>query len=559
MIDCYLILYWIYEDHQMTIVTKGILLGVWSTFLTLPIQAATYAAASCDASDVQTSIIAARQGDTVTIPSGKCVWTTGVTISGKGITVQGQGSGRIIAYSSSSLTLGSGSKTLAVSSTNVGGSLAITLGETLTLSETGNRQNYMIGTVTSYNAGTLVLNVTTTGGSCGNSSSSTSPSNCKRWLISTQPSTVIVNNSSSTLFSVTEDSTLHTNLSGFQIAQGTGSGTGVDFLSGGGQAILLHDCWIQQGGGDSVHTAVNRGVVWNCSFDATPFSRAPLGVHLQPYDQSAWSTASYFGMNDTNGQHAFYVEDSDFHAYLNAADNDEGARSVWRYNLFDNAALGTHGVDTGPFGQRYFEFYNNVGVFNGFNDGTTFPMNWWLFVRGGTFVVTNNTLPAIQSQDYGTKADINMTVMNLQRNAGPNPCWGAGTSNGKDYAAPHQVGLGYITGNGLDGLGRTTYSTSSYGYPNPQYVGDSEPAYIWGNSRQPLSNVGTSDYGPGNADSCSGSLDTSANYIVSGRNYFNGSAVKPGYTPYIYPHPLTQINHVTTTPAPPTSFAVTVH
>ena len=532
---------------------RGLLLAALSV---LPSLANTIAATSCSATAVQTAINSAAPGDTVTIPAGTCAWTAGVNISGKTITLIGQGSGRIIAYSSNSLTIGSGTKTLAILPAQVNGTLNINTGQTLTVSETGNRQNYMTGTVTNYSSGSLTLNVTATGGSCGNSSSSTSPSNCKRWLISTPPTTVLVNNSTSPMFSVTEDSTGHTSLSGFQIAKGTGTGDGVDFLAGGGQAILLHDCWIQQGTGDSVHTNVSRGVVWNCSFDATPFSMAPIAFHFQPYDQTAWSTASYFGAKDTNGQHNFYIENSDFHAYLNATDNDEGARTTFRYNLMNNAGFGTHGADTGPFGQRYFEFYNNIGVYNGYSDLTTFPMNWWMYVRGGTFVVYNNTLPPLQSTDYGTKADVNMTVMNLQRNAGPDPCWGAGTSGGAFYYAPHQVGLGYVTGTGHSGAGAGTYSVNSYGYPTAQYVGDPEPAYIWGNSRQPLSNVVTSDYGSGNSDSCAGSTDTSAHYIVSGRDYFNGSTTKPGWSPLTYPHPLAVQSGSTSTGGtiqPPTS------
>ena len=83
-------------------------------------------------------------------------------------------------------------------------------------------------------------------------------------------------------------------------------------------------------------------------------------------------------------------------------------------------------------------------------------MNWWFFVRGGTFVIFDNTLLPIQSQDYGTKDDVNMTEMALQRNAGPIPCWGAGTSGGADYYAPRQVGMGYVTGTGVDGKGQST-------------------------------------------------------------------------------------------------------
>jgi hypothetical protein len=513
-------------------------------------EAQTVSATSCGSSDVQTAINNATEGQTVTIPAGKCTWTSGVTISGKGITVSGSGAGRIIAYSSDTLSIGTGSKSINVTSTLVSGSLSISNGQTLTVSETGNRQNFMTGTVSGYSSGALTMKITSTGGSCGNSSSGQSPSNCKRWLVSTQPSTVIVNNvaSGGSVFRVTEDSKVHTTLSGFKIAAGTGGATGVAFISGGGAAIVLQNCWIEQNSAssDAVNTGANRGVISNCSFDSTPFSMAPLAVHLQPYDTAAWSKASYWGTADTTGQNNLYVETSDFHAYLNATDNDEGARSVFRYSLFNNAGFGTHGADTGPIGQRYFEFYNNKGVYNGYNDGTTFPMNWWFFVRGGTFLIHDNALPALVSTDYGTKSDVNMTVMNLQRNAGPAPCWGAGTSGGADYFASHQVGLGYVTGNGTNGLKQSNYSTGSYGFGN-QYVGDPEPAYIWNNSRTPLGNVGTSDYG---SSDCS-NPDTSANYIRQNRDYYNGTSAKPGYAPYTYPHPLLQSSSQTSPPPAP--------
>lgn len=519
-------------------------------------------ASSCNTSDVQSAINQATEGQTVTIPSGTCTWTSGVTVSGKGLTIKGAGAGRIIGYSSSTLAIGTGTKTLSVTSTLVSGSLNLAVGETLRISETGNRQNYMLGAVSSYGSGTLTMNISSTGGSCGNSSSSLSPSNCKRWLISTQPSTVIVNNSSAVLFNVTEDSTVHTNLSGFKIAAGTGSGSGVRFNAGGGAAIVLHDCWMENGtgGADSVYVAVNRGVISSCSFDSTPFSMAPFAIHFAPFDTTAWSSPSYWGMSDSNGQHNVYVETNDFHAFLNMSDSDEGTRSVFRYNVLNNAGLGNHGADSGPIGVRYFEFYKNVGNFNGYSDGTTFPMNWWIFVRGGSFVIHDNTLPALVSTDYGTKADVNMTVMNLQRNAGPNPCWGAGTTGGSRYYSPRQVGLGYVTGTGHAGNGSSTYSAASYGYPS-QYVGDPEPAYIWANSRQPLGNVVVSDYGTGQPDSCTGTVDSTANYIVANRDYFNGSTSKPGYTPYTYPHPLVGGGSQQSSgpPAPPTGLSAVVN
>src|SRR4029077_3083888 len=134
-------------------------------------------------------------------------------------------------------------------------------------------------------------------------------------------------------------------------------------------------------------------------------------------------------------------ETNDVHAFQAASDNDDNGRLVWRYNLMDHSTFGTHGADTSSYGGRYFEYYNNTGIFYGYGDGTTFNMaNGWIgLVRGGTFVVHDNTLPVISSQDYGPKAEVLMMVMNLQRNGGPNPCWGAGTSGGAAYPAPRQV------------------------------------------------------------------------------------------------------------------------
>jgi hypothetical protein len=524
------------------------------TFLGKEANANTLNAASCNLSDVQAAINSAAEGDTVTIPSGTCVWTSGVTISGKGITIQGAGSGRIIAYDNGAevLTVGTGTQTVNIAGYSPGfSSSSITPGETLRIFENNAQTNWMQGTVTSLNGSVLTMNVNSTGGS----------GNTHRWLISTIPSTIIINNSGSTLFSITEDTSVHTNWSGIQVVPGTGTGQILSLsYQPGGQAILIHDCWIQQGWSESINSSTNRGVVWNCSFSGSTgnpgqlITTAALRVKIDTpaTGQISWTGPSFWGATDTTGTNNFYFESNDVHAYQAASDNDDNGRLVWRYNLMDHSEFSTHGADTSDYGERYFEYYNNTGVFYGYSDGSTFNIaNGWIgLVRGGTFVVHDNTLPSLQSQDYGTKADINMTVMNLQRNAGPDPCWGTGTSSGSDYSAPRQVGKGYVTGNGHDGSGRTSDSVT--------YVGDSEPAYIWNNSRVPLGNIALTNYGTGNANSCSGSTDSTANYIISNRDFFNGSTAKPGYTPYTYPHPLTNGQSTGNGPAPPTNLSATV-
>ena len=480
--------------------------------VTRPAVAATISATSCSTSAVQTAINSAVDGDTVLVPAGTCSWTSGITIRGKGIKLQGGGSGRIIARSTTSVSVGSGSKTFVTQS-----GLNISPGQTLRISQLGSRRNFVEGTVTSYSGTTLIINATNAGGS----------GTPKLWIISTQPTTVITHNTPGILIDVDEDTSHHVEISDIKIANGSGSGRRVSVSRNGqtGKAVLLHDCWLETANGAALYwTDSNRGVIWNCSFDSSPFSMDVLAIHQQAIGvTTSWTTPSTMGSADPTGQSNLYVEDSDFHAFLHATDLDHNARTVFRHVLFNHAAIGTHGPDTSVWGQRHFEVYDSEFVFSGYSDGTTLPLNHWFFVRGGTFVATDNIIPVIDSQDYPNKPEVEITVMNLQRNAGPNPCWGAGIP-GIQYPSPRQAGLGRVTGNGRDGLGRSTDSTT--------YVGDSEPIYIWNNTSNGALNVGFSDFGE-----CSGA-DRTSDYVRPGRDYFLNAGAKPGYQKFVYPHPL---------------------
>lgn len=540
-----------------------------SVLLILPIvaRAQTVPAASCNTSDVKAAINMATEGETVTIPAGICSWTSGVTISGKGIAIQGAGSGRIIAYDNGAenLAVAKGTLTVAIAGYSPGFSeSSITTGETLTVFQKNFRTNWMRGTVTSLSGSTLTMNITSTG---GNGSG-------PQWLVSTIPSTVLINNAgATTMFKITEDPGFNTNLSGFQVAAGTGTGYVVSLsYVPGGQAILIHDCWMQHVSNETINSGTNRGVIWNCSFDGSSENNGQLDtgavirikIDAPAAGQISWTQPSYWGTLDTTGQNNLYFETNDVHAFQGTTDNDDNGRLVLRYNLLDTAGFATHGADTSNYGQRYFEYYNNTGVFydESANGHVTMNMaNGWIgIVRGGTFVVHDNTLPELVSQDYGTKQDVLMIVMNLRRAGNPyDPCWGANfTVGGEYYHAPRQVGMGRVTGTGTANFPPDGVNNSST--DGTTYVGDSEPAYIWNNSRVPLTNVGVEDYAPGQVGSCTGgTYDSSANYIVLNRDYFNGSTAKPGYTPYTYPHPLTTGTATSSTPAAPTSLTVVVN
>lgn len=467
--------------------------------------------------DVAAAIASASVVDdwTVLIPAGLFTWNSGVTISGKGVKLQGAGAGRVIGRSTSSVAVGTGTKTFITQS-----GLPISNGQTLRIERTGTEvvggnatgtRTYMIGTVTSYSGTSLTFDVTTTGGS------GTHP----LWIISTMPVTTIVKSITGIMLNITEDASHSVELSGVKLVWGTGAGSAITFSPvSGGKPIMVHDCYFESGAGTASATIWSyglRGLVYECSFAAFPFSYNDQPVVIYASTQDTWTSASVMGANDTTGTGNFYIENCDFHAFLNSTDLDDNARAVLRHNLFNNSGIGTHGADTSNYGARHYEIYENTFLFNGYNDGNTLNLNYYFFLRGGTGVIYNNAIADIVSTDYGNKPEITMTVMNLQRNGGPNACWGANIG-GVQYPAPRQVGMGRVTG--------------TAGNDSVTYVGDSEPLYVWGNSGTYV--VSVQDYG---GSECT-NPDSSTDYIIAGRDYFNNETAKPSWTAYTYPHPL---------------------
>ena len=548
-------------------------------------RANTITATDCNTSSVQAAINSVATGSTVLIPAGTCTWTSGITISGKGITLQGAGGGRVIGVSvtSSAVSIGTGTKTFSgMIAATVNGVLSnaqpsVTPGQTLIIYENGFLGNFMQGTVTSLSGGTLTMNITSSGGTCGASApANTMQSNCKRWLITTLPSTVLTNNSSAPMISVTEDTAFHTTITGIQFAQGSGGGGSgsaifINRNNPNGVAVLIHDNFFESNQADIIDGNSNRGVISNNSFVFSPFSTGQYAaIRIKDPNNTAlsysWGTASTMGTADTTGQGNLYFETNDIQADGAGTDFDDNARAVFRYNFLNNVGTGSHGADTSFIGMRYLEFYNNVGIFQAYTDGTTANVPRGLFVRGGTFVFHDNTLPVINSQDWGIKNDIEMTVMTLTRKD-TLACWGAGfTTAGQYYPAPRQVGFGRVTGSGTVtypplGYNNASVTTNATGYTGSVYVGDSEPAYIWNNNR--TISTATSNYPYSSTDPLSCPLtptpDKSSNYLVPGRDYFNNGTAKPGYTPYTYPHPLTLGSGSGTKPAPPTGLSAIVN
>jgi hypothetical protein len=484
------------------------------------------------AASVQGLHDAALDGDTIMLPAGTFKWSRPVTIS-KAIYLRGQGSGRIIGNTKSSVAIGMGTKTF----TTTRAGLPITAGQVLRIAKMPNapghpgpaRDAYMAGTVTSYSGTTLIMNITRTGAS----------GTWKFWWIATQPRTTIVNNynnrsggnnSATPLITVSQTQASSAEITGIRFKPNPRSfSTLIGLFTSGYRApkTLIHDCWFETGGGSTaaaIYAATNQAVIWNCSFDDT-FSQSSA---IQPKAQASiavtsWSRNSTMGMADVNGATNMYIEDCDFHGYSDAVDFDDGTRAVFRHNVLDNSAFSSHGADTSGRGQRHVEIYDNELIFDTFlgDCATELPIQHFFWLRGGTAVITDNVIPRIQSQCAGTKGNILFSVLNTRRNSGPYCCWST-------YPAPHQVGQGFGPGAVFHWFIHSACATGNFGY-----FLYSEPVYVW-NNRGTGGNIVSRIQDP--TDQCGNGQHVEA-WVRAGRDYIIGP--KPGYVKFTYPHPLT--------------------
>jgi hypothetical protein len=304
-------------------------------------------------------------------------------------------------------------------------------------------------------------------------------------------------------------------------------------VTGTGKPALLHDNYFRSVNFtvDCVRWGAQGGVIWSNTFESLDADGSQSGCLQIKSDagtmQNSWSTASTMGTADTNGTINVYVEDNTFKKILvQSIDVDDNMRAVIRYNTFDNSGFVYHGADTSPVGVRHVEVYNNTFVFTASGSGYNYPLNlnWWVYVRGGSGVWTDNVMPDIKSMMWGDKGEITMIVQNLRRNSGPYPCW-------TSYPAPHQIGQ----------------SSNAAG------TAMTEPVYIWNNSGGGAEAPQLNDYDP---DECGHNLHT-ATFVQAGRDYVLGP--KPGYTKYTYPHPLRAGSSGTptqTAPAAPTNLRI---
>ena len=466
------------------------------TVVSSPVLAGIHTAASCSQADVQAAVNAAGAGDIVRLPAGTATWSSGLSIS-KGIRLQGAGAGGFKGSSRTPIEIGSGAKTFV---TQAG--LDLQPGQTVRALYIANGARFLEGTVTRYDGTSLQLNVTRTGGS----------GMCGVWVFAAPARTTLINNTANdwnrAMIDIFEDPAASVAISGIRFRSGTATyGEHLNLhRTLGGRPVVIRDCWFTHGGniGRAILVYNNRGIVYRCSFDGGLEEGVPVlhhtGITLKWSGEEAdrsWTSPDSMGAKDTNGLNNFYVEDTYF-AGAQCFDFDDNSRTVVRHCLFNNSNVATHGAETSPKGLRHFELYDNTFLFDDLGDDTL-NLCRWIWIRGGTGIITDNVMPDLKSRMWGDGDEIQMIVMSVRRK-----CLYAGWP----YPVPHQVGQGH------DGHGDIL-----------------DPLYIWNNPGQPR--VGMNDYDPDEV----GKNHRTADYLKPDRDYHVG-VPKPGYAKYAYPHPL---------------------
>lgn len=306
------------------------------------------------------------------------------------------------------------------------------------------------------------------------------------------------------------------------------------------QPIIVQSNEFTLKGGSLFDIFVAGGVIFSKnSFTGTAVNEGSFTVKDNSPD--SWSAADSMGSHDTNGTLNIYIEDNTFYGQSNGIiDADDNGRIVIRHNILSYGGFNSHGMDTSPYGLRHFEIYENTFLYPE-SQSHLANVNKLIWIRGGTGVMFNNVIPNITGSSWGDKSEGVFDIRAQQDGSGQNygtyrdgRAWlscGKGT-----YPRQHQLGVNWSPSVNTNG-----------GY----FI---DPIYIWGN-------IGSGSNSSGGilGFENGGTWGSQTGYFVSGRDYFNGGAAKPGYTPYTYPHPL--IGSGTPPPSPailaaPTSLRV---
>ncbi|MFH1787542.1 MAG: hypothetical protein ABH811_02015 [archaeon] len=296
---------------------------------------------------------------------------------------------------------------------------------------------------------------------------------------------------------------------------------GFFYVSGSGKSFRLHDMkFFSSGSAPGRILRIGIGKVGSFLIDNNEFllKSQAMWIDSASYDGEGSCSTSYgddsfcssysYGTND-----GIFLEDNEF-KFIGATDTVSrtsadvmgGARLTYRYNNCTDTGLFTHGYETNQRlrGPRVLEVYNN-------NFHRSY-MNWnsdsAITIRGGTGIFAYNVIDNNAAEFFNSLVKFDIKRLEEGVCSGcQSACDGFQSCDGNTiptgYPCRDQPGFGFDTG-----------FTSSQ---------TSEPIYIWDNALNGIQSAYATDI--------------ASEHVILNRDYILSE--KPGYTPYIYPHPLT--------------------
>lgn len=394
-------------------------------------------------------------------------------------------------------------------------------------------------------------------------------------------------------------------------------GKGMIVFSGASMTVRVDNCKFDKVYNTSIRTNGSVcGVIDHNTFNLIKNGAYAVIPYHTTWNGKLWGDGSWAAPPDWGGPGALYMEDNVFNnassaPQLAVCDNVAGARSVFRYNAFNNTFIDSHGTgSTSRYrGWRHFEIYENT--FTDSPPSATFCVD----CRGGTGVFFNNKI-------YGKTKFLTLHTYRFWLNT---VSWGGSDgTNGWDInnttGGPNHDGV-YLRGTAGAGSTNLKLVVQGAGWAIDQWknysVRDTTPDATYPNGFFSVCTGNTSDtitvaagsndrnttkpFAPGNhfeirkvilsldepgastsdmitdersatptpenlhqkidpiyswgnsVNNVAGAGDATTAVIgsmVLGVHYFNG-VKRPGYTPYVHPHPL--VNGV---PAPPQNLRV---
>ena len=250
---------------------------------------------------------------------------------------------------------------------------------------------------------------------------------------------------------------------------------------------------------------------------------------------------------DLGSANAVFIEDNSFTSSGTGGnivydDSAGGGRAVFRYNTVTGGFFYSHWTRGCEIGGMLHEIYNNTFIGNA--DYNDYPIR----LEAGTGVIFNNTVKSYQSFPPYVVLDERRPVGAGETQMPLTVCDGtrAWDGNLNDPAAPGWPCLGQI--------GRSPGKSVAAMMAGDKPV--SAPIYLWNNGTESTCASG---------GACTDVLAVWASppaYVKSTPHpngdvdyVMNGKTAKPGYTPFVYPHPLVS-GSVSAAPDPPTNVRV---